>query len=190
MSPDDSLEKLIAGNRRYKEGKSTRPNQTPGRREELADGQSPFAAVVCCSDSRVPPEIVFDCGLGDLFVTRVAGNIINDEILGSLEYSAEHLGVPLIAVLGHKRCGAVQAAIGGGSVHGHIGSLIRALLPAVTHTEGQAGDPVENAIRENIRLAVETIKTQSPIIEEMLAEEQLKITGAYYDLDTGEVEIF
>ena len=134
--------------------------------EELASGQYPFAALVCCSDSRVPPEIVFDCGLGDLFITRVAGNIISGEILGSLEYAAEHLDVNLIVVLGHKRCGAIQATVNGGSVHGNIGYLIRSILPAITKTKNEKGDPVDNAVRENVRLNVESIKkVNEPIVQ-------------------------
>ena len=120
----------------------------------LANNQKPFAAFVCCSDSRVPPEIIFDCGLGDLFTTRVAGNITTDEIWGNLEYASEHLGVKLIVVLGHKRCGAVQASVNGGNVHGHIGSLVRAILPAVINTKDLKGDSVDNAVRENIHLNV------------------------------------
>ncbi|MCH8158084.1 MAG: carbonic anhydrase [Nitrospinae bacterium] len=188
--PDGSLQKLIEGNRRYVEGKSTHPHQDTNRRREVASGQTPFAAVLSCSDSRVPPEILFDCGLGDLFVVRVAGNIINDEILGSLEYATEHLGVSLIVVLGHQRCGAVQAAVEGGTVHGHIGSLIRAILPAVSQSEDKPGDRVDNAVRENIKLTTGNMKSGSHVLEEMLAEGKLEIAGAYYNLDSGEVEIF
>ena len=112
----DPLQRLIDGNRRYVDGRLQHPNQTPARREEVARGQKPFAAVVACADSRVAPEVVFDQGLGDLFVLRVAGNVANDMILGSLEYAVLHLGVGLVAVIGHKGCGAVQAAIGGGAL--------------------------------------------------------------------------
>lgn len=188
MSSENPIEKLIAGNRRFSTGNLSHANQNIERREELAGGQSPFAALVCCSDSRVPPEIIFDCGLGDLFITRVAGNILNGEILGSLEYAVEHLGVQTIIVLGHNRCGAVQATVGGGTVHGNIGNLIRAILPAVTKTKDAPGDPVDNAGRENVRLSVEKITKQSHVLEEMIKEGKLQTVGAYYDLDTGEVE--
>ena len=190
MPFDDPMEKLIAGNRRFLSGNLSHPNQNIERRDELTNGQNPFAALVCCSDSRVPPEIVFDCGLGDLYVARIAGNIINGENLGSLEYAAGHLGVKLIVVLGHKRCGAVQAAVSGGTVHGNIGSLIRAILPAITKTKNAKGDSVDNAERENVRLNVEIIKNPSHALETMIDDGQLSTAGAYYDLDTGKVKFF
>jgi len=188
MASDNPIEKLIAGNRRFVAGNLSHTNQGTGRREELASGQSPFAALVYCSDSRVPPEIIFDCGLGDLFITRVAGNIINGEILGSLEYAAEHLGVQQIVVLGHNRCGAVSATVGGGTVHGNIGSLVRAILRAVTKTQNAPGDLVDNTARENVRLNLQKIRTQSHVLEEMVREGKMQTAGAYYNLDTGEVE--
>ena len=188
MPSDDPIKKLIAGNRRFVAGNPSHPNQNIERRDALTNRQNSFAALVCCSDSRVSPEIVFDCGLGDLFITRVAGNIISGEILGSLEYAAEHLGIKLIVVLGHKRCGAIQAAVSGGAVHGNIGSLIRAILPAITKTKNAKGDSVDNAVRENVRLNVEIIKNQSHALETMIDDGQLSTAGAYYDLDTGKVE--
>lgn len=187
---DNPIDKLIAGNRRFSKNNLSHTNQDTKRRNELTSGQNPFAAFVCCSDSRVPPEIIFDCGLGDLFITRVAGNIITGEILGSLEYASEHLGVKLIVVLGHKRCGAVQASVNGGTIHGNIGNLVRAIFPAVLNTKDVKGDSVDNAVRENVRLNVENIKNQSHVLEEIIREGKLNITGAYYDLDTGEVEFF
>ncbi len=118
----------------------------------------------------------------------MAGNIINGEILGSLEYAAEHLGVQQIVVLGHNRCGAVSATVGGGTVHGNIGSLVRAILPAVTKTQNAPSDLVDNTARENVRLNLQKIKTQSHVLEEMIREGKMQTAGAYYNLDTGEVE--
>ena len=187
MTGKDALNKLIAGNKRYQEGNLEHPHQTLKRRGDLASGQEPFACVLSCADSRVPPEIIFDQGLGDLFVLRVAGNVVNDMILGSLEYAVEHLGAPLIVVLGHKRCGAVSATVQGGTAPGKIGSLVQAIQPAVDTVKGQSGDPVDNAAKENIKRGVEQLKAAAPILSEKVNAGQLQIAGAFYDLDTGEV---
>lgn len=129
------MQKLIDGNKRYVEGKFIHPNQSAERRMELSKDQNPFAVILSCSDSRVPPEIIFDQGIGDLFIIRVAGNIISNEVLGSIEYAVEHLDVGLVVVLGHERCGVVSAAVAGGEVHKHISSLVEAILPAVKTAE-------------------------------------------------------
>jgi carbonic anhydrase len=136
LTGDQALQELMNGNKRYVAAELAHPNQTAARRAEVAKGQDPFAIIVGCSDSRVPPEIIFDQGLGDLFVTRVAGNIVDDVVLGSIEYAAEHLGVPLIVVLGHKRCGAVEAAAKGGDAPVHIRSLVEAIKPAIKKAKG------------------------------------------------------
>jgi carbonic anhydrase len=141
-----------------------------------------------CADSRVPPEIVFDEGLGDLFVVRVAGNILDDMILGSMEYAAEHLHVPLIVVLGHTGCGAVTAAVSGTAEHNHLDLLMKALQPAVVQASKEPGDPVANAIRDNIQLVVKQIRDSQPVMAELQAKGQLKVLGALYHLDTGHVE--
>ena len=181
------MERLLEGNRRFVEGKSIHPNQSVERRGQLSNGQSPFAAVLCCSDSRTAPEIVFDQGLGDLFVLRVAGNILNDEILGSLEYAAEYLGNGLIVVLGHKKCGAVAATIGDGKVSGHIGSLIKAIHPAIANAEDKSD--VDSVCKANIRLMVDQLKTSQPILEEFVKQGKIKVAGAFYNLDTGKVDL-
>ena len=187
MTGKNALNKLIAGNKRYQEGNLEHPHQTLKRRGDLASGQDPFACILSCADSRVPPEIIFDQGLGDLFVLRVAGNVVNDMIVGSLEYAVEHLGAPLIVVLGHKRCGAVSATVQGGKAPGKIGSLVQAIQPAVEAVKGQTGDPVDNAARENIKRSVEQLKAAAPILSEKVNADELQIAGAFYDLDTGEV---
>ena len=142
-----------------------------------------------CSDSRVPPEIIFDQGLGDLFVIRLAGNILDDAALGSLEYAVEHLGVKYIMVLGHERCGAVDAAVKGGEIPGHIGSLVKAIQPAVEKVKNLPGDLLDNAVRANVTMVVQQLKSSGPILEELVKKGDLAIAGARYDLDDGEVKI-
>jgi len=142
---------------------------------------------VCCSDSRVPPEIIFDQGLGDLFVVRSAGQVLGDAALGSIEYAVEHLGSKLIMVLGHERCGAVTAATKEGDAPGHIDSLVRAIKPAVERAKDEQGDLVANSINMNVKLQVQALKKTDPIISEHVKNKGLKIVGASYDLDTGSV---
>jgi len=189
ISGESAQQKLIDGNKRYVNAKLSHPNQTDQRRTEVAKGQHPFAAIVSCSDSRVPPEIIFDQGLGDLFVIRLAGNILDDAALGSLEYAVEHLGVKYIMVLGHERCGAVDATVKGGEVPGHISSLVKAIQPAVEKVKNQPGDLLDNAVRANVTMVVQQLKSSGPILEELVKKDALTIAGARYDLDDGEVTI-
>ncbi|MEW5802196.1 MAG: carbonic anhydrase [bacterium] len=189
VNGNQALEALMAGNKRYTAVKNTYPNQTAERRAELVKGQKPFAIILSCSDSRVPPEIIFDQGLGDLFVIRVAGNVVDDIALGSIEYAAEHLGTPLIMVLGHEKCGAVTATVEGGEAPGHIGSFTKAIKPAVEKAKDQPGDKVDNTVKANVELIVEQLKVSKPILSELVKEGRLKIVGARYDLDTGAVDI-
>jgi carbonic anhydrase len=188
ITPDQALSKLVLGNRRYVTNHMLHPHQSWKTRLSLSKGQHPFATVLSCADSRVPPEIVFDEGLGDLFVVRVAGNILDDMILGSMEYAAEHLHVPLIVVLGHTGCGAVTAAVSGTAEHNHLDLLMKALQPAVVQASKEPGDPVANAIRDNIQLVVKQIRDSQPVMAELQAKGQLKVLGALYHLDTGHVE--
>ncbi len=189
MSASDIWQELLSGNKRYVEGNPTHPNQSIARRQEMAKGQHPRAAVLACADSRVSPEIVFDQGLGDLFVVRVAGNIVNDPILGSLEYAVEHLGTQLIVVLGHQRCGAVGAACAGGEAPGHLGSLLQALAPAVDKISESEAGRVDLVAKENVRMTVKSLRSCGPILEEFVRQGKLEVAGAFYDLDTGAVEI-
>lgn len=189
ISGNTALQKLIDGNKRYVAAKLSHPNQTAERRTEVAKGQHPFAVIVGCSDSRVPPEIIFDQGIGDLFVIRVAGNIVDDVALGSIEYAVEHLAVQLIVVLGHERCGAVEATVKGGGTAGHIGSLVEAIKPAVEKVKEQPGDLVDNAIKSNVKMIVQKLKSSKPILENLVKKGTLKIVGVRYDLDDGTVEI-
>ncbi|MFQ5443456.1 MAG: carbonic anhydrase, partial [Nitrospinales bacterium] len=166
MTSQESLKQLIEGNRRFITGKPLHPNQSLERRKESVSGQSPIAAILGCSDSRVSPEIVFDQGIGDLFVLRVAGNVADDPVLGSLEYAVEHLNVPLIIVLGHSACGAVIAAAQGGEFPGKIGSLTKAIAPAVEKAKGKEGDAINNAVKENIKLIANRLAASEPVLEE------------------------
>jgi carbonic anhydrase len=189
LSPDQALDKLIQGNRRSLFSKMSHPSTTTERRREVAEAQNPYAVILGCADSRVPPEIVFDETLGDLFVIRVAGNVVDDAILASIEYAVEHLKVPLVLVLGHERCGAVQAAVDGGEAPGHIGALIKCIRPAVESTQGLPGDAVDNAVRANVTQVVQQLRGAAPILSEAVHQGKLRIVGARYDLDTGVVEI-
>ncbi len=185
VSADDALGRLKGGNERFATSKVSEGKPVAARRAETAQGQHPFAIVVACADSRTAPEIVFDQGIGDLFVIRTAGNLVDDYALGSIEYGVEHLGVRLIVVLGHERCGAVTAALAGGSAPGHINSLVRDIQPAVTASKGKEGDALTNAIHENDAEVAAKIRKEAQLGE--LAS-QVRIVEGYYDLDTGKVE--
>jgi carbonic anhydrase len=188
ITPDEALKKLVEGNDRFVNQKRTSRNQGQERLTEVAQGQEPFAAILGCADSRVPGEIVFDQGLGDLFVCRVAGNIATPEEIGSLEFGTLVLGAKIIVVMGHERCGAVKAAIKGGELPGSIGSLIKSIdIGSVTLKSEVPGD-VDKAAQANVNHQVETLK-KSPILSDLIAKDKLKIVGAYYDLDTGKVAI-
>lgn len=191
---EQALQRLVEGNRRYVEDRSLHPNQSKLRAAEVARVQKPIAAILGCADSRVPTEIIFDQGIGDLFVVRVAGNVLDSEdVIASLEYAAVVLKVPLLLVLGHERCGAVQATLdkvrNGGVLPGHIGKLVEAIRPAVERTAGMPGDPLDNAVRANVRMVVASLKSSNPLLSELAASGKLTIAGARFDLDTGEVEI-
>jgi carbonic anhydrase len=161
-------------------------DQAAKRRAELTKSQHPFAIIVSCSDSRVPPEIVFDQGLGDLFVVRVAGNVINDEALGSIEYSVDHLAARLIVVLGHQRCGAVKAAketiAAKGKAPAHIQSLVTAIKPAV---EATVHGDLEATMEANVKNVAQALRASMPILKPKVDSGELKVVGAYYSLDTG-----
>ncbi|MBE9095073.1 carbonic anhydrase [Tychonema sp. LEGE 07203] len=189
ISPDGALKKLMEGNQRYIQQKRTFPDQARSRIVEVADGQHPFATVLACSDSRVAPEIIFDQGLGNLFDIRVAGNFLDDGVLGNMEYAVVELGVPLLVILGHERCGAVKAALDGKAVPGHIGTLVAAIKPAVDSTKGDKGDAWDNAVRANVKMNVKKLASSSPILAEAVKAGKLKVVGGRYDLDSGKVEI-
>jgi carbonic anhydrase len=187
VSPTMTLERLIAGNRRFASGHPIGLRRDLNRRAEVAQGQRPPAVIVGCSDSRVPAELIFDQGIGDLFITRLAGNIVDDAALGSIEYGVKVLHARLIVVLGHDRCGAVEAALKGGSLPGHLASFVDPIRPAVEETHGQPGDALRNAVNANVRHMVRLLRTSQPILAGEVKSGRLKVVGARYDLENGKV---
>jgi carbonic anhydrase len=187
VTADAALAELKAGNQRHIHNQYRHPHEGLGRRESLVKGQQPHAVVLSCADSRVPPEIVFDQGLGDLFTVRVAGNIADDVVIGSIEYAAEHLHTPLVVVLGHESCGAVTAATEKGPAPGHLPALVDAIQPAVEKARSEPGDLLANAVRENVVQVVGKLRSSSPILGEMVSKGELRVVGAVYSLHSGEV---
>jgi carbonic anhydrase len=187
-SADAALAELKAGNVHHVAKKYQHPHQTADRQQLLVSGQTPHSAILTCSDSRVPPEIVFDEGLGDIFAIRVAGNVAGDDETASIEYAAEHLHVPLVVVMGHQQCGAVSAAVEGGTMPGKLPTLMAALQPAVDQSAHEPGDRIDNAVRDNVVHVVEQLRTAKPVLSELLEEGKLRIVGAVYSLDTGKVD--
>jgi carbonic anhydrase len=183
---DVALARLLAGNGRYAQGKSIHPEQDPRRRESLNAGQNPFAVIIGCSDSRVPPEIVFDEGLGELFVIRNAGHVIDNAVLGSVEYAVSHLGVSLVVVLGHSKCGAVSAAINHAR-EAHLRTIVAAIAPAVREAAKLKGDLIRNTIDRNVMRAVTTLSGSAPLLNRRVADGKLRIEGMVYSLDQGTV---
>ena len=189
MGQNNTIKKLLEGNQRYITGGALHPNQSFEHRLELAEGQKPIAAILTCADSRVSPEIIFDQGLGDLFVLRVAGNVINDLFVGSLEYAVEHLNVSLLMVLGHSECGAVDATVKGGQPPGHINSLVQAIKPALDRLKKQSPDWVNIVAKENVKIGVERLRISDPILTARYEEGNIDIVGAFYNIKSGEVSL-
>ena len=188
VSAEKALEELRKGNVNHVKGHYKHEHMNHNRLTEVAKGQKPHAIILSCADSRVPPEVVFDKGLGDLFVIRVAGNIAESAELASIEYAAEHLNVPLVVVMGHKRCGAIQAAAGTVDPGGHIADLVKQIQPSVNRARDMAGDLIDNAVHTNIEDVVKNLRRSQPILNQMVESGRLRIVGAYYDLDTGKVD--
>jgi carbonic anhydrase len=193
MKPDEALAKLKEGNARYIAEPQLCEAELGKRREEVAKGQAPWATILTCADSRVPPELLFGgLNLGELFVCRNAGNMADTATMGTIEYGAEHLGSPLIVVMGHERCGAVAAACEvaekGTELPGSIGPMVDAILPAAKAMMGKEGDFVANVVKESARLTAQMIGSQSEIVKHLVGEGKVKIVYAVYDLDTGVVE--
>src|SRR6185369_15997265 len=172
-TPDSVLAELKAGNDHHARHQYQHPHETAARQRELISAQHPHAEILSCSDSRVPPEIVFDQGLGDIFVVRVAGNVATDTEIASLEYGAEHLHIPLLVVLGHESCGAVAATLEGGEADGHIGTLVDLIKPAVEKSRGMAGDPLSNAVRTNVQMVVKQLRASEPVLSKLVAQGKL-----------------
>ena len=192
ISPDASLKRLMDGNARYVEGVSRR-HDFKHEREALAGGQNPYAAILSCADSRIAPEYAFDSGRGDLFVCRVAGNFATDETVASLEYGVAVLSVPLILVLGHDACGAVDATIKSlkddKPLPGHMPTLVAGLAPAVKAVAQQGGNMLDNAIRQNVVDNVARLKSATPILSAAVESKKLKVVGGIYRLKDGKVDM-
>lgn len=190
-SGSEALKLLEDGNKRFAEDRLASKDVGSSRRAELVEGQKPFAIILSCSDSRVPPEIVFDEGLGDLFVIRVAGNVADTVALGSIEYAVEHLHVPLLIVMGHSGCGAVKATVEGGDIPPNIAAIAEKIKPSVDIAKSKEKEEdaiIEAAVTENVKAVIKDIKAHSSIVKEMSESGKLKVVGAKYDLKTGEVE--
>ena len=184
MSPAQALDFLHQGNARFISGKTTAPNRDIARLREVAPRQTPFAAFLGCADSRVPVEIVFDQGFGDLFVSRIAGNVAATENIASLEFATQVLGAKVLYVLGHTSCGAVAAAAKGDPVPGQISALFQHIRPAVRAAKGD----VDAAIRENVRLQAQTLVEASTVISSLVSAGKVLVAGGIFDLETGRVE--
>lgn len=185
---DQVLDKLKEGNKRFVTGKLEHPNHCEESRQGLVGGQEPIATILTCADSRVPPVDIFDQGLGDLFVVRVAGNVIGDHTLGSIEYAVQHLHTPVVIVMGHASCGAVGAVASGESLGGHMATLGPAIQTAIKNIKDAEGDLVNNASKELARLISKRIAESEPILAELVEGGALKVVPAYYDLASGVVE--
>jgi carbonic anhydrase len=194
-SPDAVLARLIEGNKRFIKGDLAHPGRRPEDFAPLAEGQAPLAIIIGCADSRVAPELVFDQGVGDLFVVRVAGNIVTGAgptMKGSIEFAVAVLGARLIVVLGHEKCGAVKAAVdhidANDTLPGSIRDLVELIRPAAVAVRGKPGDKLENAIRANVGQGVERLKGLDPILSDFTRKGELKVVGAVYELRTGLVK--
>ena len=193
IPPDEVVQKLKDGNKRFMDGKQEFPHQNQARVQELVAGQTPYVAIVSCSDSRVVPEDMFDVGLGDLFIIRVAGNVCNKDEIASVEYATEHLNTPLVVVMGHTKCGAVTAAVSGAKAAGNLPALLDSIKPAVTeakklHPELSGNDLVPEAVKANVWQGIENLFAKSEIVRELAKEGKIKVVGAIYHIEGGKVE--
>ena len=191
VTADEALRTLLAGNERFVRGHltSVTSREIAQRRAELVHGQKPFAIVLCCSDSRVGPEIVFDQELGNIFVVRTAGEVLDAAGIGSIEYAVAHLGSPLLVVLGHEHCGAVAAAVADAKEPGNIADIVKAIRPAVEQSRELPGDPLANAIRANALDIAARLRNTSPVITEKVKAGKLSVIAAVLSLKTGQVEL-
>ena len=188
-NPRIALKKLMGGNKRFVEGKSIRPRQNAETIKKLENGQQPFATIVGCSDSRVPNELIFDQGIGDLFIIRTAGQVSAAASYGSMEFATLKLKTKLILVLGHTECGAVAAAVERPqNVPGHIVTLINEIKPAVAKCAHLPGNPVNNAVRQNVIEQVMNLRDLEPILHKKYVDGEILIVGGVYDIHTGKVE--
>jgi carbonic anhydrase len=192
MHTKELISRLIEGNQRYINDQTISPNRTRERRHEVAKAQNPFAIILGCSDSRVPPELIFDQGLGDLFVIRTAGHVVDDAALSSIRFGVTRLGIPLVVVLGHQRCGAVEAALAAAAdpalAAADMAPLLESIRPAVELPKEPVGDPLDQAVRAHVVLTVRRLQRDS-VLAQAVAAAKLTVVGARYDLDGGWVEL-
>jgi carbonic anhydrase len=194
-TPDEALRRLFEGNARFAEGTTQRPNQDQARRcLTFADGQHPYATILSCADSRVPPELLFDAGIGDLFVIRVAGNVADTDEIATIEYGVGHLGTPLVLVLGHNKCGAVTAVAQGAELHGNLPGLLDNITVPVrtlqqTHPSLSGTALVNAAVKANVYQAMQDLLLRSPDVAARVASGQVKLLGAVYDLHGGTIDL-
>jgi carbonic anhydrase len=193
LTADQALRRLLDGNARFVDHQERYPDRGPELRMQLAEAQHPFAVILGCADSRVPPEILFDEGLGDLFVIRNAGNIVDTTSLASVEYGVAQLGVSLVLVLGHERCGVITAAVAvareGREVQGHLWSLIDAARPALEQVKDGSGDVIDRAVRAHVQIQVGRLVRADPIVSRAVKAGRIRVVGARYDIDRGQAEI-
>ncbi len=187
-TPQQALEKLMAGNERYVSGKTVHPNQDLFRREGLVKSQAPFAVIISCSDSRVSPEVIFDQGLGDTFIVRIAGNVMGTIVTESIMFGADALKAPLILVLGHSNCGAIKAAIEGGNATRDIPEVAKQLAPALKVTPTKDTPRLEQVIKTNVEYVRDRLRAM-PLLAQLVREKKLMIVGGYYDLENGKVSL-
>ena len=193
LTADQALARLMTGNERYTKAPDVCANNLIRQRDEVAKHQAPWATILSCADSRVPPELLFGgVGVGELFVARNAGNMVDTATMGTIEYGSAVLGVPLIVVLGHERCGAVAAAVDmfekQAEFPGSIGPMVGAIVPAMQAAKGKPGDLLDNAVRESASLSARHLATGSPLIADLVTKGKVKVVAACYDLDNGKVE--
>ncbi|MBE9036331.1 carbonic anhydrase [aff. Roholtiella sp. LEGE 12411] len=189
VSPNEAIKRLLDGNQRFLHQKRKYPDQSLEHLQLIAKAQYPFASILGCADSRVPAEIVFDQGLGDLFVVRVAGNVVSDTIIGSLEYSTAVLGSQLIVILGHRRCGAVAEAIKNEPLPGRISLIIEGIKPSLARAKLTTDDTTQDAVIANIQYQAEKLQESSTILAKLITEGKLQIVSACYDIETGKVTV-
>lgn len=185
-TPGEGYKLLIDGNERYVSGKLLHPNRDEERRTQTATVQKPFGTILGCSDSRVPPEILFDQGVGDLFIVRVAGNVIDPVVLASIEYSVVHLGAKIVLVLGHENCGAVTAVLEGKTKD--IEPIANLIAPAIAEAKTQSGSLLENAIKDNVENVVWQLQAV-PVLADLIKQKKFAVVGGYYDLTSGKVKV-
>mgnify|MGYP005708436277 CR=1 FL=1 len=196
ITAQEALQRLKDGNSRFASDSPQTPPTDSNRRQELVAGQKPFAIVLACSDSRAPVETIFDQGLGDLFIVRVAGNIAAPTQIGSIEFAAEHFGSPLVVVLGHQNCGAVKATLAelkspSGAPSPNLSSIIKHIVPAVENLADSGDDAealLQHAVRANVRSAAAELRSQSELLDQFIADGRVTVVGAEYSLATGKVE--